>query len=212
MWTSGTTGRSETGTPHARRLRRTPRSRPGPARAATDPRRPRPPSPNLIPVSMALNAGLYNVLFGLRAGAPLVVMDGFDPAVFAELVRRFEIRSTVLPPAAMATLTDSRLDRSHAAAIRPLDHRTALTTPGPAVRRHVRGDGVERLRPGGAGRSDRLDRRRRQGVPGEARRGRPAPPGCGDPGRRRRPSPRAPAEHGGRDRGPRRCRRVRRHR
>ena len=27
------------------------------------------PSPNLIPVSLALNAGIYNVLFGLRAGA-----------------------------------------------------------------------------------------------------------------------------------------------
>ena len=27
------------------------------------------PAPNLIPVSMALNAGLYNSLFGLRAGA-----------------------------------------------------------------------------------------------------------------------------------------------
>ncbi len=65
------------------------------------------PTPNLIPVSMALNAGLYNTLFGLRAGAALVIMDRFDPAEFAELVRRFEIRSTVLPPAAMAMLTDA---------------------------------------------------------------------------------------------------------
>ena len=30
------------------------------------------PIPNLIPVSLALNAGIYNVLFGLRAGAPIV--------------------------------------------------------------------------------------------------------------------------------------------
>ena len=37
------------------------------------------PSPNLVPVSLALNAGIYNVLFGLRAGAPLVVMDKFQP-------------------------------------------------------------------------------------------------------------------------------------
>jgi len=64
------------------------------------------PTPNLIPVSMALNAGLYNTLFGLRAGAALVIMDRFEPEEFAELVRRFEIRSTVLPPAAMAMLTD----------------------------------------------------------------------------------------------------------
>ena len=64
------------------------------------------PTPNLIPVSLALNAGIYNVLFGLRAGAALVIMDRFDTADFAELVRRFEIRSTVLPPAAMTMLAD----------------------------------------------------------------------------------------------------------
>ncbi len=84
----------------------------------------RPPSPNLIPVSMALNAGLYNVLFGLRAGAPLVVMDGFEPAVFAELVRRFEIRSTVLPPAALAMLTDSGLTD-----LTPLKYVRSITAP-----------------------------------------------------------------------------------
>jgi len=66
----------------------------------------RAPSPNLIPVSLALNAGIYNVLFGLRAGAPLVIMNRFETAEFAELVRRFEIRSTVLPPAAIAMLND----------------------------------------------------------------------------------------------------------
>ncbi len=84
----------------------------------------RPPSPNLIPVSMALNAGLYNVLFGLRAGAPLVVMDGFEPTVFAELVRRFEIRSTVLPPAALAMLTDSGLSD-----LTPLKYVRSITAP-----------------------------------------------------------------------------------
>lgn len=64
------------------------------------------PSPNLIPVSLSLNAGIYNTLFGLRAGAPLVIMDGFDTATFATLVQRFAIRSTVLPPAAMTMLSD----------------------------------------------------------------------------------------------------------
>src|SRR6476646_6109724 len=33
-------------------------------------------------------------------------MDRFDPRVFADLVARFEVRSTVLAPAAMAMLSD----------------------------------------------------------------------------------------------------------
>jgi acyl-coenzyme A synthetase/AMP-(fatty) acid ligase len=67
----------------------------------------RKPTPNLVPVSLALNAGIYNVCFGLRAGAEIVVMDRFAVDVFAELVRRFAIRSTVLPPAAMTMLNDA---------------------------------------------------------------------------------------------------------
>jgi acyl-coenzyme A synthetase/AMP-(fatty) acid ligase len=57
-------------------------------------------------VSLSLNAGIYNVLFGLRAGAQVVVMDRFSTADFATLVGRFAIRSTVLPPAAMVMLAD----------------------------------------------------------------------------------------------------------
>jgi acyl-coenzyme A synthetase/AMP-(fatty) acid ligase len=64
------------------------------------------PSPNLVPVSLALNAGIYNALFGLRAGAPLVVMDKFSTSEFAELTSRFAIRSTVLPPPAIVMLAD----------------------------------------------------------------------------------------------------------
>jgi acyl-coenzyme A synthetase/AMP-(fatty) acid ligase len=111
-WTSGTTG-----TPkpvlhtHANYLELLDRVlgplRGGPRREARgsgdEERR---PTPNLVPLSLALNAGIYNVLFGLRAGAEIVVMDGFDPGEFADLVRRFAIRSTVLPPAAMAMLSD----------------------------------------------------------------------------------------------------------
>ena len=90
---------------------------------------------------MALNAGLYNVLFGLRAGAPLVVMDGFDPVDFATLVRRFAIRSTVLPPAAMAMLSDSGLTdltplryvRSITAPLSPLQARRFVDTFGVTV-------------------------------------------------------------------------------
>jgi long-chain acyl-CoA synthetase len=66
----------------------------------------REPTPNLVPVSVALNAGIYNVCFGLRAGAALVLMPRFATGDFAELVHRYQVRSTVLPPAAMVMLTE----------------------------------------------------------------------------------------------------------
>jgi long-chain acyl-CoA synthetase len=74
----------------------------------TDDTRParRRPMPNLIPTSLALWAGIWNVLFALRAGSPVVLMDRFDTSQFAELVRRHNIRSTVLAPAMMAMLTE----------------------------------------------------------------------------------------------------------
>ena len=81
QWTSGTTGRAEADPAHALGLLRAarPRARAAARRSRDDLRRSTPaPSPNLIPVSLSLNAGIYNVLFGLRAGAPIVVMDGFD--------------------------------------------------------------------------------------------------------------------------------------
>jgi acyl-coenzyme A synthetase/AMP-(fatty) acid ligase len=103
MWTSGTTGEPK---PilhqHSAYFELIDRVL-GPLRAKpADPARP--PSPNLIAVSLALNAGIYNTLFGLRAGAAIVIMDGFAPGRFAELVREFGIRSTVLPPAALSML------------------------------------------------------------------------------------------------------------
>jgi acyl-coenzyme A synthetase/AMP-(fatty) acid ligase len=103
MWTSGTTGEPK---PilhqHSAYFELIDRVL-GPLRAKpADPARP--PSPNLIAVSLALNAGIYNTLFGLRAGAAIVIMEGFAPGRFAELVREFGIRSTVLPPAALSML------------------------------------------------------------------------------------------------------------
>jgi len=83
------------------------------------------PPPNLIPVSMALNAGIYNALFGLRAGAALVLMDRFDTRDFATLVARHEIRSTILPPTAMAMLSDD----SGITDLSPLRYVRSVTAP-----------------------------------------------------------------------------------
>ncbi len=89
--------------------------------------RERPPTPNLIPVSLALNAGIYNVLFGLRAGAAIVIMERFETGAFAELVRRFGIRSTVLPPAAITMLADDQKIEDLA----PLRFVRSITAPLP---------------------------------------------------------------------------------
>ncbi|HEX4540927.1 MAG TPA: AMP-binding protein [Acidimicrobiales bacterium] len=105
LWTSGTTGKPKAvlHTHHAylelidRVL--------GPLRGGPGDRS-RSPTPNLIPVSLALNAGIYNALFGLRAGAALVIIARFEASDFAALVGRFQIRSTVLPPAAITMLND----------------------------------------------------------------------------------------------------------
>jgi len=126
VWTSGTTGRPKpilhTHTAYLELLDRVL----GPLRSAGTKGggEKRTPTPNLIPVSMALNAGIYNAMFGLRAGAALVMMDRFRPEAFAELVTRFEIRSTVLPPAAMAMLTDSDVTD-----LGPLKYVRSITAP-----------------------------------------------------------------------------------
>jgi long-chain acyl-CoA synthetase len=94
----------------------------GPART---PDRDRKPMPNLVPVSLSLWAGIYNVLFALRVGAPVVVMDGFDPVELAALVKRFGIRSTVLPPAAMTSLVDD----ARVTDLAPLRYVRSITAP-----------------------------------------------------------------------------------
>ena len=92
----------------------------------------RAPMPNLIPVPLSVWAGIYQVLFAFRVGAPVVLMDGFDTRRFAALVRQFAIRSTVLPPAAMVMLADDeeiedlaplRYVRSIASPLSPLQAR-----------------------------------------------------------------------------------------
>ena len=102
----------------------------------------REPTPNLVPVSIALNAGIYNVCFGLRAGASIVLMARFTTREFARLVRRYQIRSTVLPPAAMVMLATApdvtdlaplRYVRSITAPLSPLAARRFMERFGTVV-------------------------------------------------------------------------------
>lgn len=99
------------------------------------PKEPREPTPNLVPVSIALNAGIYNVCFGLRAGAAVVLMARFTTRQFAELVQRYQIRSTVLPPAAMVMLAKDP-DVSDLSPLRYVRSITAPLSP-PAARRFM---------------------------------------------------------------------------
>lgn len=66
------------------------------------------PMPNLLPVSLSLWAGLYNLIFAFKVGAAAVLLSPFDTRRFADAVTRFGLRSTVLPPAAMTMLADDQ--------------------------------------------------------------------------------------------------------
>jgi acyl-CoA synthetase (AMP-forming)/AMP-acid ligase II len=85
----------------------------------------RAPMPNLIPTSLSLWAGIYNVIFAFRAGAAVIIMERFDPRTFAGLVERFQLRSTVLPPAAMTMLADDESITSLA----PLRYVRSISAP-----------------------------------------------------------------------------------
>ena len=91
----------------------------------TKPSSGRPPMPNLVPVSLSLWAGIYQVLFAFRVGAPIVLMEQFATREFAELVHRFGIRSTVLPPAAMTMLCDDEA----IADLAPLKYVRSISAP-----------------------------------------------------------------------------------
>jgi acyl-coenzyme A synthetase/AMP-(fatty) acid ligase len=124
LWTSGTTGRPKavvhTHDAYVELLDRVL----GPLRGK--PRDPaQPPMPNLIPVALALNAGMYNCLFALRAGSSIVLMERFRPDAFATLVARHGIRSTVLPPAAMVML----VDEDSVTDLAPLRYVRSITAP-----------------------------------------------------------------------------------
>ncbi|MDG5483793.1 class I adenylate-forming enzyme family protein [Mycolicibacterium gadium] len=93
----------------------------------------RPPMPNLVPLSLSLWAGIYQVLFAFRAGSGVVLMDRFSPMDFAELVKRHQLRSTVLPPAALTMVLhdDSVTDLTPLKIVRSI---TAPLSPVQAAR------------------------------------------------------------------------------
>ena len=93
----------------------------------------RPPMPNLVPLSLSLWAGIYQVLFAFRAGSGVVLMDRFSSTDFAALVRRHQLRSTVLPPAALTMVLhdDSVTDLSPLKIVRSI---TAPLSPAQAGR------------------------------------------------------------------------------
>jgi acyl-CoA synthetase (AMP-forming)/AMP-acid ligase II len=64
------------------------------------------PRINVIPVSLALWAGIYNLLFSFRAGFGVVLLDRFTTTGFARAVREYRITSTVLAPAMITMLVD----------------------------------------------------------------------------------------------------------
>jgi long-chain acyl-CoA synthetase len=108
--TSGTTGRPKavllrhSGTVGALDASLEKLRRPGRGRRAAGSR---PPRMNLIPLSLALWAGVFNTLFSFRAGFGIVLLDRFTPAGFARAVREHGITSTVLAPAMITMLADA---------------------------------------------------------------------------------------------------------
>jgi acyl-coenzyme A synthetase/AMP-(fatty) acid ligase len=100
----------------------------------SDPAKPkRAPMPNLVPLSLSLWAGIYQVLFAFRAGSGVVLMNRFSPTDFAALVKRHQLRSTVLPPAALTMVLhdDAVTDLSPLKIVRSI---TAPLSPVQAAR------------------------------------------------------------------------------
>lgn len=102
----------------------------------------RAPMPNLVPLSLSLWAGIYQVLFAFRAGSGVVLMDEFSPGEFAALVKRHQLRSTVLPPAALTMvlhdesvtdLSPLRIVRSITAPLSPVHARQFMDRFGVLV-------------------------------------------------------------------------------
>ncbi len=135
----------------------------------------RTPMPNLVPLSLSLWAGIYQVLFAFRAGSGVVLMDRFAPADFAALVARHQLRSTVLPPAALTMVLHDETVTS----LDPLRIVRSITAPlSPVQARPVSGQircaRAEFVWPDRVGRRGRrvVGRRRARVRRGQARLGR----------------------------------------
>ena len=126
----------------------------------------RPPMPNLIPVSLSLWAGIYQVLFARIVGAPVVVMDEFDAAGVRPTRR--PLPDPVHRPAARRHGDAERRRVDHvarAAEVRAQHHRAAVAAPGAPVPRSLRALRPQRLRPDrDRWRDRRVERGRRQGA------------------------------------------------
>ncbi|OBI91719.1 class I adenylate-forming enzyme family protein [Mycobacterium asiaticum] len=95
----------------------------------------RPPMPNLVPLSLSLWAGIYQVLFAFRAGSGVVLMERFAATDFAAMVKRYQLRSTVLPPAALTMV----LHDDEVTDLSPLKIVRSITAPlSPAQARRFR--------------------------------------------------------------------------
>jgi long-chain acyl-CoA synthetase len=80
---------------------------------------------NIIPFSLSLGAGIYNVCFSLRAGRAIALMDQFRPGEFAQLVERFAVTAAVLaPPMITMLLDDPSITR-----LAPLRYVRSITAP-----------------------------------------------------------------------------------
>lgn len=66
----------------------------------------RAPMPNLVPMPLALWAGIYNTLFAAQLGAAVILLHPFSTTEFADAVRTFGLKSTVLAPPMITMLVD----------------------------------------------------------------------------------------------------------
>ena len=108
----------------------------------------RSPMPNLVPLSLSLWAGIYQVLFAFRAGSGVVLMDRFSSTDFAALVKRHQLRSTVLPPAALImVLHDDAVTDLSPTENCAVDHRSPVTRSGGPIPGQIQRDRAELLRP-----------------------------------------------------------------
>jgi long-chain acyl-CoA synthetase len=95
------------------------------------------PRVNIIPVSLALWAGIFNMLFSFRAGIGVVLLDRFTTTGFARAVRDHQITSTVLAPAMITMLVDDEAI-DDLAPLRLVRSITAPLTPDVARQFHRR--------------------------------------------------------------------------